>query len=121
MMRIMPLLKYQRILKWRWKMIQPMSTNTYPLMPNRVQSLMVPTSSKFTKDLKWKFAEVTEGSVPFTNIKSLYVGQTQLHPGIGDLFSTPFECFQRMGCHEEIVSLLAQHSNDYAKLILLAR
>jgi hypothetical protein len=78
MMRIMPLLKYQRILKWRWKMIQPMSTNTYPLMPNRVQSLMVPTSSKFTKDLKWKFAEVTEGSVPFTNIKSLYVGQTQL-------------------------------------------
>jgi hypothetical protein len=77
------------------------------------------TYGKYVNDLYWKLEEVESNSVPFENTKALYVGKTVLRNGVSDSFVSPFECFKKCGgCDDRFVGLLAQHSNDYMKVLI---
>ncbi|CAB9527648.1 unknown protein [Seminavis robusta] len=64
---------------------------------------------KIVQKLIWKFEEVEAGNVPYVETKPLLQGkaaQTTLRAGCSDCWSTPFECFQHLGCNKEFVALL---------------
>jgi hypothetical protein len=78
------------------------------------------TYGKYVSSLLWKFEAVEANSNPFENSKPVFVGDTKLKPGVSSTFDSPFQCFQKCGgCDHEFVALLAQHSNDYMKRVLL--
>ncbi|CAB9525639.1 unknown protein [Seminavis robusta] len=73
---------------------------------------------KIVQRLIWKFEDIQPGTVPFEESKPLLQGtdaKTTLRAGVSKRWTSPFECFQHLGCDREFVALLAQHSNDYAK------